>query len=157
MRPSSTTAIRQCWPITSRAMVEGWTPEPVHHRGHLVALTQGLPYREPERTVDGFPSQRLRMDSTKLNHAAASVEGAAARWSTYLRRCAADYPDALPVQRIELLFDIVHRIGRLDLKPTAQSARSTGRTLRIIRQPDQQPLRLTYQEKKDGRELRMLC
>jgi AraC-like DNA-binding protein len=42
-----------------RRMVEGWTPEHSHHRGHLVALTQGLLIVETENERWLFPSQRF--------------------------------------------------------------------------------------------------
>ena len=49
-----------------RRSVEGWTPEHSHHRGQLVALTQGLLIDgKRKRTMDvSLPA--LRMDSTKL-------------------------------------------------------------------------------------------
>jgi hypothetical protein len=48
-----------------RRMVEGWTPEHSHHRGQLVALTQGLLIVETENER-WLSLPALRMDSTKL-------------------------------------------------------------------------------------------
>jgi len=49
-----------------RRMVEGWTPEHSHHRGQLVALTQGLLIVETEKRTMAVSLPALRMDSTKL-------------------------------------------------------------------------------------------
>ena len=49
-----------------RRMVEGWTPEHSHHRGQLVALTQGLLIVETGNRTMAVSLSALRMDSTKL-------------------------------------------------------------------------------------------
>ena len=75
-----------------RRMVEGWTPEHSHHRGQLVALTQGLLIVETENERWMFPSQRAhglhQIVSTRRVLSGALL----ARWWTCLRRCVADCP-----------------------------------------------------------------
>src|ERR1700730_11371085 len=56
-----------------RRMVEGWTPEHSHHRGQLVALTQGLLIVETENERWLFPSQRCAWTPPNCKHAARSV------------------------------------------------------------------------------------
>jgi hypothetical protein len=60
-----------------RRMVEGWTPEHSHHRGQLVALTQGLLIVETENERWLFPSQRCAWTQPNCKPAAHSVGGAA--------------------------------------------------------------------------------
>ena len=60
-----------------RRMVEGWTPEHSHHRGQLVALTQGLLIVETGNERWMFPSQRCAWTPPNCKHAARSVGGAA--------------------------------------------------------------------------------
>lgn len=55
-----------------RRTIEGWTPEHSHHRGQLVALTQGLLIVETGNQRWMFPSQRCA-----CRHAARSVGGVA--------------------------------------------------------------------------------
>src|SRR5215467_13650379 len=73
-------------------------------------------------------------------------EAQLARWWTCLRRCAADCPrrPACSTHR-SLLFAIVHRMLGWDLhQPLNPAKKHLITTLRDeIRQPDQQPLRLT--------------
>ena len=60
-----------------RRTVEGWTPEHSHHRGQLVALTQGLLIVETGNERWMFPSQRCAWTPPNCKHAARSVGGAA--------------------------------------------------------------------------------
>src|ERR1700735_3735492 len=60
-----------------RRMVEGWTPEHSHHRGQLVALTQGLLIVEKGNERWMFPSQRGAWTPPNCKQRARSVGGAA--------------------------------------------------------------------------------
>jgi len=129
-----------------RRMVEGWTPEHSHHRGQLVALTQGLLIVETGNERWLFPSQRCAWTPPNCKHAARSVGGAAGTMVDLSPEVCRGLPKTPCVfNASELLFAIVHRMVHWDLRQPLNTAQKRLITaLRDeIRQPDQQPLRLT--------------
>ena len=129
-----------------RRMVEGWTPEHSHHRGQLVALTQGLLIVETENKRWMFPSGRCAWTPPNYKHAARSVGGAAGSMVDLHPELCRGLPETHCVfNSSELLFAIVHRMVDWDLRQPLNAAQKRLITaLRDeIRQPDQQPLRLT--------------
>ena len=129
-----------------RRMVEGWTPEHSHHRGQLVALTQGLLIAETENQRWMFPSQRCAWTPPNCKHAARSVGGAAGSMVDLHPEMCRGLPKTPCVfNSSELLFAIVHRmVGWDHSQPLNTAQKHLITALRDeIRQPDQQPLRLT--------------
>src|SRR5216683_5388934 len=129
-----------------RRMVEGWTPEHSHHRGQLVALTQGLLIVETENERWLFPSQRCAWTPPNCKHAARSVGGAAGSMVDLSPEMCRGLPKTPCVfNTSELMFAIVHRMVGWDLHQPLNAAKKHLITaLRDeIRQPDRQPLRLT--------------
>ena len=129
-----------------RRSVEGWTPEHSHHRGQLVALTQGLLMMETGNERWMFPSQRCAWTPPNCKHAARSVGGAAGAMVDLSPEMCRGLPKTpCFFNSSELLFAIVHRMVGWDLRqPLNPAQKHLITTLRDeIRQPDQQPLRLT--------------
>src|SRR6266576_1954803 len=129
-----------------RRMVEGWTPEHSHHRGQLVALTQGLLIVETGNERWMFPSQRCAWTPPNCKHAARSVGGAAGSMVDLSPEMCRGLPKTpCMFNSSELLFAIVHRMVGWDLRqPLSTAKKRLITTLRDeIRQPDRQPLRLT--------------
>src|SRR5580700_1325903 len=129
-----------------RRMVEGWTPEHSHHRGQLVALIQGLLIVETGNERWMFPSQRCAWTPPNCKHAARSVGGAAGSMVDLSPEMCRGLPKTpCMFNSSELLFVIVHRMVGWDLRQPLNTAKKhLITTLRDeIRQPDQQPLRLT--------------
>jgi AraC-like DNA-binding protein len=129
-----------------RRMVEGWTPEHSHHRGQLVALTQGLLIVEAGNQRWMFPSQRCSWTPPNCKHAARSVGGAAGSMVDLSPEMCSGLPKTpCMFNSSELLFAIVDRMVGWDLnQPLSPAKKHLITTLRDeIRQPDQQPLRLT--------------
>jgi AraC-like DNA-binding protein len=129
-----------------RRMVEGWTPEHTHHRGQLVALSQGLLIVETENERWMFPSGRCAWTPPNFKHAARSVGGAAGSMLDLHPDLCRGLPKTLCVfNTSELLFAIVHRMVAWDLSQplTAAQKRLITALRDEIRQPDHQPLRLT--------------
>jgi AraC-like DNA-binding protein len=129
-----------------RRMVEGWTPEHSHHRGQLIALTQGLLIVETENERWLFPSQRCAWTPPNCKHAARSVGGAAGSMVDLSPEMCRGLPNTLCVfNTSELLFAIVHRMVGWDLRQPLDAAKKhLIATLRDeIRKPERQPLRLT--------------
>lgn len=129
-----------------RKMVEGWSPVHTHHRGQLVALTHGLLIAETESQRWMFPSGRCAWTPPNCKHAARSVGGAAGAMVDLSPQMCRGLPKTLCVfNSSELLFAIVRRMVDWDLsQPITPAKRHLIATLRDeIRQPDQQPLRLT--------------
>ena len=129
-----------------RRMVEGWTPEHSHHRGQLVALTQGLLIVETESVRWMFPSQRCAWTPPNCKHAAQSVGGAAgAMVDLHPELCRGLPKTPCVFNSSELLFAIVHRMVDWDMRqPLSAAQKRLITALRDeLRRPDQQPLRLT--------------
>jgi AraC-like DNA-binding protein len=129
-----------------RRMVEGWTPEHSHHRGQLVALSEGLLIVVTENERWMFPSGRCAWTPPNYKHAARSVGGAAGSMVDLHPDLCRGLPKTPCVfNSSELLFAIVHRMVDWDLSQPLNAAQKRLITaLRDeIRQPDQQPLRLT--------------
>jgi len=129
-----------------RKMVEGWSPEHSHHRGQLVALTHGLLIVETESQRWMFPAGRCAWTPPNYKHAARSVGGAAGAMVDLSAEMCRGLPKTLCVfHSSELLFAIVHRVVDWDLSQSLTPAKKRLiATLRDeIREPDQQPLRLT--------------
>jgi AraC-like DNA-binding protein len=129
-----------------RRMVEGWTPEHSHHRGQLVALSEGLLIVETENERLMFPSGRCAWTPPNYKHAGRSVGGAAGSMVDLHPDLCRGLPKTPCVfNSSELLFAIVHRMVDWDLSQPLDVAKKRLITaLRDeIRQPDQQPLRLT--------------
>jgi len=129
-----------------RQMVEGWTPEHTHPRGQLVALTQGLMIVEAGSERWMCPSQRCAWIPPHCKHAARSVGGAAGAMVDLSPETCRGLPKTpCMFNSSELLFAIVHRMVDWDLcQPLNPAKKHLIATLRDeIRQPDQQPLRLT--------------
>ena len=129
-----------------RRMVEGWRPEHSHHRGQLIALTQGLLIVETENERWLFPSQRCAWTPPNCKHAARSVGGAAGSMVDLSPEMCRGLPNTLCVfNTSELLFAIVHRMVGWDLRQPLDAAKKhLIATLRDeIRKPERQPLRLT--------------
>lgn len=129
-----------------RRMVEGWTPEHSHRRGQLVALTQGLLILEAGSERWMFPSQRCAWTPPNWEHAARSVGGAAGSMVDLSPEMCRGLPKTpCMFNSSELLLAIVHRMVDWDLRQALNTARKHLITaLRDeIRQPEQQPLRLT--------------
>ena len=125
---------------------EGWTPEHSHQRGQLVALTHGLLIVETESQRWMFPSGRCAWTPPNCQHAARSVGGAAGAMVDLSPEMCRGLPKTPCVfNSSELLFAIVHRMVDWDLRQPLNPAKKHLITaLRDeIRQPDQQPLRLT--------------
>src|SRR5215472_4943344 len=142
-----------------RRAVEGWTPEHSHLRGQLVALTQGMLIVEAGSERWMFPSGRCAWTPPNCKHAARSVGGAAGAMVDLSPEICRGLPKTpCMFNSSELLFAIVHRMVGWDLRqPLNPAKKHLITTLRDeIRQPDQQPLHLTYQEKKDWPELQKL-
>jgi hypothetical protein len=129
-----------------RRMVEGWTPEHSHHRGQLVALTQGLLIVETGNERWMFPSQRCAWTPPNCKHAARSVGGAAGSMVDLSPEMCRGLPKTpCMFNSSELLFAIVHRMVDWDLSQPLNAAKKHLITMLRdeIRQPEQQPLRLT--------------
>ena len=129
-----------------RRMVEGWTPEHNHHRGQLVALTQGLLIVERENERWLFPSRRCAWTPPNCKHAARSVGGAAGSMVGVSPEMCRGLPKTPRVfNSSQLLFAIVHRMVGWGLRQPLDSAKKhLIATLRDeIRQPERQSLRLT--------------
>jgi len=129
-----------------RRRVEGWTPAHSHHRGQLVALTQGLLIVETGNERWMFPSQRCAWTPPNCKHAARSVGGAAGLMVDLSPEIWRGLPKTPCVfNSSELSFAIIHRmVGRDFRQPLNTAKKHLITTLRDeIRQPDQQPLRLT--------------
>jgi AraC-like DNA-binding protein len=125
---------------------EGWTPEHSHQRGQLVALTHGLLIVETESQRWMFPSGRCAWTPPNCQHAARSVGGAAGAMVDLSPEMCRGLPKTPCVfNSSELLFAIIHRMVDWDLRqPLKPAKKHLITTLRDeIRQPDQQPLRLT--------------
>ena len=125
---------------------EGWTPEHSHQRGQLVALTHGLLIVETESQRWMFPSGRCAWTPPNCQHAARSVGGAAGAMVDLSPKMCHGLPKTpCTFNSSELLFAIVHRMVDWDLRQPLNPAKKHLITaLRDeIRQPDQQPLRLT--------------
>ena len=125
---------------------EGWTPVHSHQRGQLVALTHGLLIVEAESQRWMFPSQRCAWIPSNCKHAARSVGGAAGAMVDLSPEMSRGLPKTpCMFNSSELLFAIVHRMVDWDLRqPLNPAQKHLVATLRDeIRQPDQQPLRLT--------------
>ena len=129
-----------------RRMVEGWTPEHSHHRGQLVALTQGLLIVETGNERWMFPSQRCAWTPPNCKHAARSVGGAAGSMVDLSPEMCRGLPKTPCVfNTSELLFAIVHRMVGWDLRQPLDAAKKhlIAALRDEIRQPDRQHLRLT--------------
>ena len=129
-----------------RRAVEDWAPEHSHLRGQLVALTQGLLIVEAGSERWMFPSQRCAWIPPNCRHAARSVGGAAGSMVHLSPEMCRGLPKTpCMFNSSELLFAIVHRILGWDLRqPLNPAKKHLIAMLRDeIRQPDQQPLRLT--------------
>ena len=129
-----------------RRTVEGWTPEHSHHRGQLVALSQGLLIVETESERWMFPSQRCAWTPPNCRHAARSVGGAAGAMVDLSPELCRGLPKTpCMFHTSELLFAIVHRMVEWDLsQPLDTAKKRLIATLRDeIRRPDRQPLRLS--------------
>src|SRR5215469_11224368 len=129
-----------------RRAVEGWAPEHGHLRGQLIALTQGLLFVEAGSERWMFPSQRCAWIPPNCKHAARSVGGAAGSMVDLSPEMCRGLPKTPCLfNSSELLFAIVHRMLGCDLRqPLNPAKKHLITTLRDeIRQPDQQPLRLT--------------
>jgi AraC-like DNA-binding protein len=129
-----------------RRTVEGWTPEHSHPRGQLVALTEGLLMVEAGSERWMFPSQHCAWTPPNCKHAARSVGGAAGFMVDLSPKICRGLPKTpCMFSSSELLFAIVHRMAGWDLRQPLNTAKKhLITTLRDeIRQPDQQPLRLT--------------
>src|SRR5258708_6740445 len=134
-----------------RRMVEGWTPEHSHHRGQLVALTQGLLIVETGNERWMFPSQRCAWTPPNCKHAARSVGGAAGSMVDLSPEMCRGLPKTpCMFNSSELLFAIVRRrVGGALRQPLKTAKKHLITPLRDeIRQPDQQPLRLTIQREE---------
>src|SRR5258706_9445491 len=107
-----------------RRMVEGWTPEHSHHRGQLVALTQGLLIVETGNERWMFPSQRCAWTPPNCKHAARSVGGAAGSMVDLSPEMCRGLPKTPCVfNTSELLFAIVHRMVGWDLRQPLDAAK----------------------------------
>lgn len=129
-----------------RRTVEGWTPEHTHHRGQLVALTQGLLIVETGNERWMFPSQRCAWTPPNCKHAARSVGGAAGSMVDLSPELCRGLPETpCMFNSSELLFAIVHRMVGWNLRqPLNTAQKHLIAALRDeIRQPDRQSLRLT--------------
>ena len=129
-----------------RQTVEGWTPEHSHLRGQLVALTQGLIIVEAGSERWMFPSQRCAWIPPNCKHAARSVgDNAGSMVDLSPEMCRGLPKTPCLFNSSELLFAIVHRMVGWDFRqPLDPAKKRLIATLRDeIRQPDQQPLRLT--------------
>ena len=129
-----------------RRAAEDWAPEHSHARGQLFALTRGLLIVEAGSERWMFPSQRCAWIPPNCRHAARSVGGVAGSMVHLSPEMCRGLPK-MPCMfnSSELLFAIVHRILGWDLhQPLNPAKKHLIATLRDeIRQPDQQPLRLT--------------
>src|SRR5579862_9026880 len=106
-----------------RQTVEGWTPEHNHHRGQLVALTQGLLIVETGNQRWMFPPQRCAWTPPNCKHAARSVGGAAGGMVDLHPELCRGLPKTLCVlHSSELLFAIVHRMIDWDLRQPLNAA-----------------------------------
>jgi len=125
---------------------EGWTPQHRHQRGQLVALSHGLLLLETGSQRWMFPSGRCAWTPPNCRHAARSVGGAAGAMVDLSPEMCRGLPKTPCVfNSSELLFAIVYRMVDWDLRqPLNPAKKHLITTLRDeIRQPDQQPLRLT--------------
>jgi AraC-like DNA-binding protein len=129
-----------------RRAAEDWAPEHSHARGQLFALTRGLLIVEAGSERWMFPSQRCAWIPPGCRHTARSVGGVAGS----MVHMSAEMCRGLPktpcmFNSSELLFAIVNRILDWDVRePLNPSKKHLIAMLRQeIRQPDQQPLRLT--------------
>lgn len=129
-----------------RRRVEGWTPVHSHLRGQLVVLTRGLVIVEAGNERWMHPSQRCAWIPPNCKHAARSVGGAAGALVDLSPAMCRGLPRTpCMFNSSELLSAIVHRMLAWDLhQPLNSAQKHLLATLRDeIRQPDQQPLRLT--------------
>src|SRR5260370_41714041 len=105
-------------------MVEGWTPEQSHHRGQLVALTQGLLIVETESERWQFPSQRCARTPPNCKHAARSVGGAAGSMGDLSpEMCRGLLKTPWVFHTTGLLFGIVHPMVSRALRRPLEAAR----------------------------------
>jgi AraC-like DNA-binding protein len=139
-----------------RRATEDWAPEHSHTRGQLFALTQGLLIVEARSERWMFPSQRCAWIPPNCRHSARSVGGAAGSM-VYL---SAEMCRGLPkmpsmFNSSELLFAIINRILGWDHRQPLDSAKKhlIAALRDEIRQPNQQPLRLTIP--REGRLARV--
>ena len=129
-----------------RRTAEGWTPEHSHLRGQLVALTQGVVIVQAGSERWMHPPQRCAWIPPNCKHAARSVGGAAGSMVDLSPEMCRGLPKTPCLfNSSELLFAIVHRMLGWNFRQAPNIAqRRLIATLRDeIRQPDQQPLRLT--------------
>jgi AraC-like DNA-binding protein len=129
-----------------RRTVEGWTPEHSHLRGQLVVLTQGLVIIEAGNERWMHPPQRCAWIPPNCKHAARSVGGAAGAMVDLSPQMCRGLPRTPCLfNSSELLFAIVHRMLSWDphQAPNSAKKRLIATVRDEIRQPHQQPLRLT--------------
>jgi AraC-like DNA-binding protein len=129
-----------------RRSAEDWASEHSHTRGQLFALTRGLLIVEAGGERWMFPSQRCAWIPPDCRHSARSVGGVAGSMVHLSPEMCRGLPK-MPCMfnSSELLFAIVHRIVDWDARqPLDPAKKRLIAALRDeIRQPDQQPLRLT--------------
>lgn len=129
-----------------RRRIEGWTPEHSHRRGQLVVLTQGLVIVEAANERWMHPSRHCAWIPPDCRHAARSVGGAAGVMVDLSPQVCRGLPRTpCMLNASELLFAIAHRMLSWDLHQPLDSAkkRLVAALRDEIRQPGQQPLRLT--------------
>src|SRR5580698_5586517 len=129
-----------------RSSAEDWAPEHSHVRGQLLALTRGLLIVEAGSERWMFPSQRCAWIPANCRHAARSVGGVAGLMVHLSPKMCRGLPKTpCMFNSSELLFAIVDRILGWDLRqPLDPAKKHLIAALRDeIRQPDQQPLRLS--------------
>jgi AraC-like DNA-binding protein len=123
-----------------------WAPEHSHARGQLFALTRGLLVVEAGSERWMFPSQRCAWIPPNCRHAARSVGDVAGSMVHLSAEMCRGLPK-LPCMfnSSELLFAMVNRILAWNVRqPLNPSKKHLIAMLREeIRQPEQQPLRLT--------------
>ncbi|MCU1286046.1 MAG: transcriptional regulator, AraC family [Acidobacteriales bacterium] len=128
-----------------RRAVEDWTPVHSHLRGQLVALTQGMLIVEVGSERLMHTSQRCAWIPPNCKHAGRSVGSAAGSMLDLSPELCRGLPKTPCIfNSSELLFAIVHRMLRWDLRqPLSAAQKHLIATLRDeIRKPDQEPLRL---------------
>jgi AraC-like DNA-binding protein len=129
-----------------RRAAEDWAAEHSHVRGQLLALTRGLLIVEAGSERWMFPSQRCAWIPANCRHAARSVGGVAGSMVHLSPKMCRGLPKTpCMFNSSELLFAIVDRILGWDLRqPLDPAKKHLIAALRDeIRQPDQQPLRLS--------------
>ena len=126
-----------------RRMVEGWTPEHSHHRGQLVAVTQGLLIVETGNERWMFPSQRCAWTPPNCKHAARSVGGAAGSMVDLSPEMCRGLPKTPCVfNSSELLFAIVHRMVDWDLSQPLNAVKK--HLITMLRDEIRQPVTLPH-------------